>query len=56
MYLGYSAGHCQFPCDISVTSNFTLDLIFLTHEDSEKIGFHLFFLQNLKWQSNENGG
>ena len=44
----------DFPCDMSVESNFTFDLIFLIHEDSEKIGFHFFFLQNLKWQPNEN--
>ena len=43
-----------FLCDISVKSNFTFDLIFLIDEDSEKIGFHFFFLQNLKWQPNEN--
>ena len=38
-----------FPCDMSVESNFTFGLIFLIHEDSEKIGFHFFFFQNLKW-------
>ena len=43
-----------FPCGRSVKSNFTFDLIFLIHEESEKIGFHFFFLQNLKWQPNEN--
>ena len=32
---------------MAVKSNFTSDLIFLIHEDSEKIGFHFFFVQNL---------
>ena len=36
-----------FPCDMSVKSNFTFDLVFLMHKDSEKIGFHFLFLQNL---------
>ena len=26
-----------FPCGMSVESNFTFDLIFLIHEDSEKV-------------------
>ena len=43
-----------FPCDTSVKSNFTSDLIFLMHKDLEKIGFRFLFLQNLKWQPNEN--
>ena len=32
-----------FPCDMYVKSNFTFDLIFLIHEDSEKVGFHFSF-------------
>ena len=44
----------HFLCDMSVKSNFAFDVIFLIHEDSEKKGFHFFFLQNLKWQLNEN--
>ena len=43
-----------FPCNMSIMSNFTFDLIFLAQEDSQKIGFHCFFVQNLKWQPNEN--
>ena len=43
-----------FPCDMSVESNFTFDLIFFMHKDSEKIGLHFLFLQNLEWQPNEN--
>ena len=43
-----------FPCDMSVESNFTSDLIFLMNKDSEEIGLNVFFLQNLKWQPNEN--
>ena len=50
-------GHCvetlSIPCDMSVKSNFTFDLIFLIHEDSEKIAFHC-FVQNLKWQPSQN--
>ena len=38
------------PCDKSVESNFSSDLISLIHEGSEKIGFHFFFIQNIKWQ------
>ena len=45
---------CIFRTIMSVKSNFTFDLIFLMHEDSERIGFHFLFLQNLKWQPNEN--
>ena len=43
-----------FPFDKSVKSNFTFYLIFYIYEDSEKIGFHFFFVQNLKWQPNQN--
>ena len=43
-----------FPCDMSVKSNFTCDLIFLILEDPEKISFHFFFIQNLKKQPDEN--
>ena len=43
-----------FRCDMSVKSNFAFDFIFLIRKDSEKIGFHFFFHQNLKWQPNEN--
>ena len=37
-----------FPYDMSVKSNFTFDLIFLIHEDSEYIGLHFsyFTVQN----------
>ena len=42
------------PYDMSVESNFTFDLMFLIHQDSEKIGFHFFFVQNLKWQPSQN--
>ena len=43
-----------FLCDEFVKSNFTFDLIFYVHENSENIGFHFFFVQNLKWQPNQN--
>ena len=43
----------DFPCDLSVKSNFTSDLIFLILDDSEKIGFQFFILQNLKWLPNK---
>ena len=36
-----------FPCDMSVTSDFTFDLIFKIYEDSENNGFRFFFVQNL---------
>ena len=47
-------GTVDFPCHMSVESNFTFDLIFLIREEKERIDFHFFFLQNLKWQPNEN--
>ena len=44
----------RHPRDMSAKSNFTSDLIFQIPEGSEKIGFHFFVVQNLKWQSNQN--
>ena len=44
----------RHPCDMFVKSNFTFDLIFLIHGDSEKVGFHFFFVKNLKWQPSRN--
>ena len=35
-------GTVYFPCDMSVESNFTFDLIFWIHEDSEKNWFPSF--------------
>ena len=43
-----------FQCGKSVKSNFTFDLIFYIYEDSEKVSFHCFFVQNPKWQPNQN--
>ena len=37
-----------FPCDMSVKSNFTFDLIFLIHGDSEKSWFPLFLCPKSK--------
>ena len=47
--------NAKHPVDMSVKGNFTFDLTFLVHEDLEKnIGFHFFFVRNLKWQLSKN--
>ena len=43
-----------FLCDKSVKSNFTFNLIFYIYDDSEKIDFHFFVVQNLKWPPDQN--
>ena len=37
-----------FPCNMSVKSNFTFDLIFVINEDSEKNWFPFFLCQKSK--------
>ena len=49
-----TVSNVEHPCDMSVKSNFTLDLIFLILKDSEINWFPFFFVQNLKWQPSKN--